>query len=331
MRAARFYQVIMVGAVALLVGATLLISFSLPGPVSAQPAATRRAELQATAQAVGNNAAATAQAVGDSAAATAQAIGDGIAATVEAEATNVAGTVQAAGEDLATTIAGTAQAAGVNIAATLEAEVTNIAATAQYVVDTVAQQGAAAIQATATALALDIANNIGAQLAALPVEVAQLVEYFLQNSSVDYVVDGNTLTVTSFVSEADANMLLDILVQAAGYDPDAVLLDATAEGTIQVIMVDASGQIPGTLVMTYRLAAVNGVVEAELVSVTLNGNALPLEQVPAELVSAVDLGVMAAAMQTMVGVPVPADYAVQTLSITADGVLITFSIAVTQF
>jgi NAD(P)-dependent dehydrogenase (short-subunit alcohol dehydrogenase family) len=225
--------------------------------------------------------------------------GNDLAATVEAQSASAIATAQA----------------GVNTANELAA---GLAATAQYLATTVSQSPQS-IQATVTALSAD--------LGALSTELEALLTYFAELGSISY--DNGVMTATVFISEAQANLLLDVLVEAAGYDPGAASLNTTAEGTIEVVLVDVSTQFSGTLVMTYRLGAANGAVTYELVSATLNGQAIPLAMLPYDLVSAVDLSVNAAAVQLMLSVP-EVGYSIETLHVTDDGILLSVAVLVEQ-
>lgn len=196
------------------------------------------------------------------------------------------------------------------------AQATTLLATAEYLATTV-NQDPESIQATVTAISgqLDVSSE----------ETDELLTYFTEEGSVSF--DDGVLTVTAFVSEEEANALLDVVVGAAGYDPDSVWLDTTAQGTIVVTAVDVSTEVSGTIVMTYRLYAVDGSVLAELVSVTLDGQSIPTEMVEDQLMSAVDLGVNASAVEPMLGMT-DASYSVESLEVTDEGILLVLAVTV---
>lgn len=193
---------------------------------------------------------------------------------------------------------------------------TEVAATAQYLATTV-DQSTESIQATVTA--------ISAELGSLPVDLESLLTYFSGQGSISY--ENGALTVTMFVTEAQANDLLDLLVQVAGYDPDAVSLNTTAAGTIEVTLVDVSTDLTGTVMMTYSVAVVDGAVSVQLVSVTLNGRAVPVEMISDDLLSAIQLGVTGATVQPMLNVP-QTGYTVETLNVTDDGILLSVMVQI---
>jgi hypothetical protein len=253
--------------------------------------------------------------------ATTRAQAQAIQATAQAGATQVVATANALRVNASATIA--AQRENINAAAeSLRNQATSVAATLQYVA-TVVNQEVAAAQATVTALT----GILQAQLNTLPTELTELLSYLAEQASLSYDPAAGTLSVTALVTEQQANDLMDLVVLAAGYDPDAVSLNTKADGTIDVMLVDVSGELSGTIVMTYRLTVVNGAVMVELVSVTLNGQSVPLALLPEALVSAVQLGVNAAAVQPMLNTP-PVGYTVQTLDITEDGMLLAVVVSV---
>ena len=233
----------------------------------------------------------------------------GLAATVEAQSRALEATVNAAGnraDDLAATVE-----AGMDTAL---AEATRVVATAQYLA-TLVHQSPDSIQATVAAL--------GSDLAGLSDELETQLTYFAELGSVSY--ENGVMTATMFVSEEQANLLLDVLVEAAGYDPDAVSLNTISDDTIEVTLVDVSAGFSGTLVMTYRVTAVNGAVSIELVSVAWNGQSVPVSMLPDELVSAVELAVNAAAVQPMLSVP-EVGYSIETLHVTDEGILLSVAV-----
>lgn len=256
----------------------------------------------------------------------------GLAATLEAQSQSVQLTTTALssrGNSLSATkealsnLALTAEAKSAAVMATVQAGVgsisalaTEVAATAQYLATTV-DQSAESVQATVTA----ISSNLGSVSA----ELEALLSYFGEQGSISY--ENGTLTVTMFITEAQANDLLDVLVQAAGYDPEAMFIDTRADGTVQVILVDASADLNGTVVMTYSVAVVEGAVSVQLVSVTLNGRAVPVEMISDDLLSAIQLGVTGAAVQPMLNVP-QTGYTIETLSITHEGILLSVQVQV---
>lgn len=266
--------------------------------LQAQPRATLEARTQGIQQ--------TAQA----AALSAQSQTSGIQQTLEAGAQALEQTVQA----------GTG-----SLQATLEAGLPGLQATAQYVTTAVHQQ-VGDIQATVTA----ISATIQAVLAELPEDVQALLTALAQQASLSYDPNTKLLTVTSFVTEAQANEVQDIVVEAAGYNPDAVALDTRDDGTIVVTMIDVSSELPGTMLLTYQITIVDGHVTATLTNVTINGVNVPKERIPEALLSAVQLGVLGSAMQTALNIPaeVPFVYTVQSVDVSDPGILIVYVVTV---
>ena len=270
-----------------------LIAVMPHGNTAAQPARTPRGQtdaLAATLEAQAQALEMTANALGNR--------GSDLAATVDSlQATRA----------MATTRAG---ADGVSVLAT------EVAATAQYLATTV-NQGAESIQATVTALSTELRS--------VSAEFETLLNYFAEQGGIGY--ENGALTAAMFVSEAQANTILDLLVEATGYDPDMASLNITAMGTIEVMLEDVATGFSGTLMMTYRLAVVNGAVTIELISVTLNGRTVPVTMLPGDVVSAVELAVDGAAVQPMLSVP-QVDYSMQSLHVTDDGILLSFTVAI---
>jgi hypothetical protein len=256
--------------------------------------------------------------------------------TIRAQAQAVQATAQAQATELANrrgSLTATIGAFQNNVNATVEAvqdtvdtvemRATEIAATVQYVATTINQQGAA-LQATATAISVEIQTRLNA----LPPEVTALLESLYAQASITYDREANTLTVTSLVTEPQANELLDLLVEASGYNPEAVTLDLQADATVHTILVDVDAQLPGTLILIYQPVVVEGRVNLNLIGVTLNGNLVPLEIVPENLLSAVQLGIVGAAQQSALNVPASGfGYTIDALSITADHFIVTYTIA----
>ncbi|MBZ0300824.1 MAG: hypothetical protein K8J31_13825 [Anaerolineae bacterium] len=300
------------GLYGLLFAALLLMIAALGIPTTrlqAQPRATLEARTQGIQQ--------TAQAQALAIQQTAQASASGIQQTVQTGVGAMQGTL----ESQAPIIAATVQA-GVDQALGLSADAgTQIAATIQAVATTLSQQ-AGDIQSTAAA----ISATVQASLESLPPELAELLGYLAQQTSVEFDPDTKLLTLTSYITEQQANDLQDIVVEAAGYNPEAVSLDTRADGTIQVSLVDVSGTLPGTMVLTYQVVVVDGRVTATLTGVTLNGAAVPVERVPEDLRSAVELGVIGAALQTAVNVPaaIPFTYTIQSVTVSEEGILVVY-------
>ncbi len=261
--------------------------------------------------------------------ATLQAQANAIQATAQAQATEFAdrrgaltATLGAFQENLNATLEA-AQADVESVVGEIEARATEVAATVQYIATTLNQQGAA-LQATATAISL----QIEAQLNTLPPGLLALLESLYTQAIITYDQATNALTVTSLVTEPQANELIDILVEAAGYDPAAITLDLQADRTVQIVLVDVTAQLAGTLVLTYEPTLIDGRVNLTLVGVTLNDNSIRLDQVPADLQSAVQLGVVGAAQQTALNVPAAGyGYTIDSLSVTADHFILTYTIA----
>lgn len=260
-------------------------------------------------------------------------------ATLEARSQTIQQTAQAAVSALqsqtgglqqtlearAQTLTGTIQTGSGELRGTIEASLPGLQATAQYVATTIHQQ-VGDIEATVTT----ISATVQAALAELPEEVAALITALAQQASLSYDPNTRLLTVTSFVTEAQANEVQDIVVEAAGYNPDAVSLDTRADGTIVVTMIDVSGELPGTILLTYQITIVDGHVTATLSNVTINGVSVPKERIPEALLSAVQLGVLGSAMQTALNIPadMPFVYTVQSVDVSDAGILIVYVIAV---
>lgn len=292
----------------MLVGAGLALPVL---PVQAQPAATiqaRSQSIQQTAQAGALSAQQTSQALSGGLQQTVQAGVGGLQVTLESQLPAVEATVQAAVEGALGDTSGLA---------------THIAATAQYMVDTLNQQ-LGDIQATTTA----ISATVQAALSSLPPEVSELLGYLAEQTSVTYDSAMQMLTVTSYITEQQANDLLDIVVEAAGYNPDAASLDTRADGTIQVTLIDITGELPGTVVLTYTITVVEGRITATLTAATWNGANIPLERIPADLQSAVQLGILGSAMDTAVNIPadIPFVYTVQSVSVSDAGILVVYAV-----
>lgn len=282
---------------------------------------------QATRTAISGNANATRDAIAANAAATRTAIAGNadaratsIVSTGQARATNAVSTVQArsvdaqaTGQARATDAVSTAQARATTITDDMQVRATNAAATVQSFVD----QGQANLQATVTAVVDEWEDYVDS----LPDEAIALIDYYIENSSIEYNPDSNTLDVTTYVSEATANEIIDPLVAAAGYDPDSVTLD-TVPGQIHMILTQDSTE----LTLIYELVAIDGTVEAVLVGALLNGSPLPLEAVPEQVTTISQTGVFAT-YADLNNLPY-ADYSVyvNTIDITDAGALFDFAV-----
>jgi hypothetical protein len=291
-----------------IVGLAIALTFPATA-LQAQPRATIEAQsrgVQQTAQSAALSVQQTAQGAALSAQQTVQAQTGGIQQTLEAGAQSLEQTVQAG--------AGSLQA-------TLEAGLPAIQATAEYVATAINQQ-VGDIEATVTA----ISTTVQAALGNLPEEVSELLGYLAEQTSLSYDSETKLLTVTSYVTEEQANEVQDLVIEAAGYDPDAVSLDTRDDGTIVVTMIDVSGELPGIVVLTYQITVVDGHVTATLTGVTINGVSVPAERIPDDLQSAVQLGMLGSAMQTAVNVPadVPFVYTVQSVNVSDAGILIVY-------
>ena len=239
--------------------------------------------------------------------------------------TQLQGNIQATLQAQSTQIAATAQAMADNAAArvtdavsTMQDGATDIAATVAYVA-TQAAQSRESIEATVTA----IYNAIDT----MPPELEALLNTLADQGSISY--NGESLTATLYISEAQANDLLDILIEGAGYDPDSARLDTQADGTIAVILTDITGEYPGTLVLTYQVGvSPDGTVTYTLVSATLNGTPIPLERLPDELTQPISLAIYATLIQPMLGTDTV--YHVQSIVVSDDGVLLVVDVPVPQ-
>jgi hypothetical protein len=200
----------------------------------------------------------------------------------------------------------------IDIQATVQAEKDALASTIQAL----SNQSSDLLAATVTA--------ISAQMGDTSAELEALLSTLSGQGSVNF--DGDMLTATAFISEAQVNALLDVLVEASGYDPNAASVDTRADGTVDVILVDLSGELSGTLVLTYELSVVDSAVSVELVSVTLNGRLVPMDMLPDDLVAAIELAVNAAAVEPMLSAAVA--YSIDTLAVTDEGILLGVSVAV---
>ena len=197
---------------------------------------------------------------------------------------------------------------------TLQSQAENYSAT----IESIAGQSAELIAATVTAISAQIGDSSD--------ELEALLSTLTGQGSVRY--DAGTLTATAFISEAQINALLDVVIEAAGYEPNAASVDTKADGTLDVILVDISGDLSGTLVITYQFSLTDGTVTATLVGVTLNGRPIPAESLPDDLVSAVELAVNAAAVQPLLNAAVA--YTVNTLAVSENGILLGVSVTVAE-
>ncbi len=201
---------------------------------------------------------------------------------------------------------------------TLEGGATSIAATVQYVA-TQAAQSCESIEATVTAI-YDAVDN-------MPPELETLLNTLSEQGSISY--NGSSLTATLYISEAQANDLLDILIEGAGYNPDSARLDTQADGSIAVILTDITGDYPGTLMLIYQVGVSDtGTVTYALVSATLNGTSIPLERLPDELTQPIDLAIYATLIQPMLGTDTI--YYVESIVVSEDGILLGVTIPIPQ-
>lgn len=255
------------------------------------------------------------------------------AGQVQAQLTAAAATVQAGlrqGQAAATEVAVTVQAASTEInqgVANVQATVTAIAATAQYLATTV-NQSADAAQATVTA----ISATIEAWTTALPEAVQALLPYLSAQGSVVYDANNNQLIVTGLITEEQSNILIDVVVEAAGYNPDNANLDYTADGLVIISLTDVSGELPGTITLIYRLTIVDGRIVPVAESISYNGRELPQDQLPAELLNALQVGVNAAALQNVITWPgAPFSYTVMAAHVSANSLTLIYHIPLYQF
>jgi hypothetical protein len=277
----------------------LAIALTIPvSQLQAQPRATIEAQAESVRQ--------TAQAVQQN---------------LQAQTSGIQQTLQAEGESLQQTL----QAGTNDLRGTLEAGLPAFEATAQYVATAISQQ-VGDIEATVTA----ISATIQAALAELPEDVQALLSNLAQQASLSYDPATKLLTVTSFITEAQANEVQDLVVEAAGYNPQAVSLDTRDDGTIIVTMMNVSDDLSGMVLLTYNISVVNGRVTATLTNVTINGANVPTERIPEDLQSAVQLGILGSAMQTAVSVPaeVPFVYTVDSATVSDTGILIVYEVTV---
>ncbi|NWG16185.1 MAG: hypothetical protein HXY41_06075 [Chloroflexi bacterium] len=245
-------------------------------------------------------------------------------ATIQARSTEAAMTVQAQFQGAAGTVEARVTGFDSMVTAawmTSQARLTDVAATMSSF-SALAAQGAANLRATGTA----IVASLQAALAALPPELAELVTYLADQSSLVYDPTTQTLDATTFVSEAQANLLLDTVLLAVGYNPDAAGLE-TFPGYVVVTLVDASAQLPGTVELTYTLAAEEGRATATLISVTINGRDVPADQLPDDLLAALEMALAGAATQTMLNAQAmhPA-YTVDAVDVSDEGFLVAYTI-----
>lgn len=296
------------------------------------PVAQPRATIQARAtQAAANlqTSANQAQAAVTSAVETVQA-GAGQARAV---ATNAVLTAQAVATEIeqgaenirltATAIAVTVQAAATEI----NQGVVNAQATAQALATTV-NQGIVNAEATVTAIAAEIQT----WLDALPESIQDLLPYLSQLGSVAYDSENNRLIVTALATEEQSNLLIDIVVEASGYDPNSVNLAYTSDGLVVITLTAISDDLPGTLTLGYRLTIVNGRIVPVLEDVAYNGGVLSTDQVPPELLDALQVGINASAQQAAVNWPgAPFVYTVALVQVTDTTLTIIYHIPLDQF
>lgn len=250
-----------------------------------------------------------------------------IQATLEAGVLAVQQTAQAGlGSIQVPQIQGTVQSAIEDALGQAGGEVADLAATVQYM-GTAVNQSAGSIQATVTALSA----TAQAAFNDLPEDLAALLQYLAEQASIQYDVETGTLHVTSYVTEAQANALLDVLIEAAEYDPEAASLDLHADGRVDVVLVDASAGLSGTAVLTYEITVVDGRLNATLIEVTVNGRGVPVDSVPDDLRSAAQLAIAGAAQQVFINLgDWTVSYTVQSAVVSEDSILLTAAIALEQ-
>jgi len=282
---------------------------------------------QATVDAVQQNASSTRDAISGNAAATRTAIAGNadaratsIVSTAQARATDAVSTAQARSVDVQTTVqaratfaVSTAQARATTVTDDMQVRATDAAATVQILVD----QGQQNLQATVTAVVAEWEDYVDA----LPDEAVALIDYYIENSSIDYDPETNTLAVDTFVSEATINEVVDPLVASAGYDPDSVTVDATA-GQLYLILTQQGTEV--TLI--YELVVIDGTVEVVLVGSLLNGQPLPIEALPEEVTSISQLG-LASSYADSINLPYD-NYSVyvNSATVTDSGVLLNLTV-----
>jgi hypothetical protein len=201
-----------------------------------------------------------------------------------------------------------------DIETTLQAEAASLAST----IEALSGQSRDSLGATVTAISAQIGNSSA--------ELEALLSSLTGQGSVNF--DGDMLTATVFMSEAQINALLDVLVESAGYDPNAASVDTQADGTVDVILVDLSSQLSGTLALTYELTLADGAVTVSLLSVSFKGRNLPADMLPEDLLAAVGLAVNAAAVEPMLSAAVA--YNIDTLAVTDEGIMLGVSVAVVE-
>ena len=278
-----------------------------------------QANAQATQTAISSNVSGTREAIGSNAQATQTAIAGNIAGTATAiSVTREARSadVIATGEARATAAYSTAQARATTASENFEARATDVAAT----VDAIELQVTQAVenaQATVTAIAQEWEQYVDS----LPEEAVEIIESYIENSDIDYNPEDNTLSVTTFVSEATANTSVDLVAAQAGYNPDDFTIDAVP-GQLWLYVTQNDVEV----ILIYEVVVIDGDAQAVLIGARLNGQPLPLEAVPDQIKTVSNQGIILGYLATT-DIPYENyDVYVNSVDITDAGVLIDMTI-----
>jgi hypothetical protein len=134
-----------------------------------------------------------------------------------------------------------------------------------------------ALQSTADARATAIATALAD--AGLSDTQAAILDALQGRAEVSYNPETGALSLTLLVWEDEINALIDATVAGSGYSPEQVSADLVPGGVVLTIA-DAvqQGNRSLTLVVTASIAAVDGRLDVTVVSVTVGGVAVPVDQ-----------------------------------------------------
>lgn len=277
------------------------------------------ANAQATQTAVSGNVSGTREAVGGNVEATQTAVSNNIVGTATAIALTRearSADIIATGDARATLAYGTAQARATTASENFEVRATDAAATVSAIELQVTQSVENA-QATVTAIAQEWEQYVDS----LPEEAVEIIESYVDNSDIEYNSEDNTLSVTTFVSEARANESLDLVAAQAGYNPDDYTLDAVP-GQLWLYVTQSDVEV----ILIYEIVVIDGDAEAVLVAAQLNGQPLPLEAVP-DQVKTISSDSIALGYLSTTGIPYDDyDVYVNSVDITDAGILIDMTV-----
>jgi hypothetical protein len=176
------------------------------------------------------------------------------------------------------------------------------------------------IQATVNALTMQIPSLD----TSLPADdLTTLIETFLTTGGVIFDLETNSLTVTSMYTEMMVNAAVEAALLTAGYNPSQVSVDLVY-GAVKIIVTDVelNSQLKGTLILTVALTAVDGTIQIELVSATINNI-----QIPQSLLSEIEVDdVFAEAMNVADSVDLELSYSIDEITITDQEILVVITV-----